>query len=46
MATLSQNEAHRVTINYKNSPLEIGLAHIFKVLLGTKAREFMRLIQI
>ena len=39
METLSDAEIQRVAEAYKNSPNEIGLGHVFRVLLGTKARE-------
>ncbi|OMJ77553.1 hypothetical protein SteCoe_22847 [Stentor coeruleus] len=46
MHLLTENEIRRVTNNYKVSPVEVGLAHIFKALLGSRAREYMKLTQI
>lgn len=46
MHALTEKEIRRVTNNYKVSPVEIGLAHIFKSLLGSRAREYMKLTQI
>ena len=46
MDKLSENEARRVTDIYKTSPCEVGLAHIFKVLVGAKARDYMKFTQI
>lgn len=46
MTTMSEKEVHRVTDIYKKAPSEIGLAHIFKVLLGNKARLYLKLAEI
>lgn len=46
MHMLTEKEVKRVTNTYKMIPVEIGLAHVFRVLLGNGAREYMKLTQL
>jgi hypothetical protein len=44
--SLSKKEINRVALIYKHNPSEVGLGHIFRALIGVKAREYINFTQI